>query len=93
VHSDTAQLRELTRLAGEGVVTPRVSRDFTSTWQMRRTTLDQSVDWRRRSSTGRLRSPPGSTSLDTARLSQADRDGLKELVASHPEWAGKVVIY
>ncbi|MGH3912880.1 MAG: hypothetical protein ACRDTC_05650 [Pseudonocardiaceae bacterium] len=31
--------------------------------------------------------------LDTAKLSQAHRDDLKELVASHPEWAGKVVIY
>lgn len=31
--------------------------------------------------------------LDLSKLSQADRDDLKELVASHPEWAGKVVIY
>lgn len=31
--------------------------------------------------------------LDISKLSQADRDDLKELVASHPEWAGKVVIY
>lgn len=31
--------------------------------------------------------------LDTAKLSQADRDDLKELIASHPEWADKVVIY
>jgi hypothetical protein len=31
--------------------------------------------------------------LDTRKLSQADRDDLKELVASHLEWTGKVVIY
>jgi hypothetical protein len=31
--------------------------------------------------------------LDTAELSQADRDDLKELVAANPDWAGKVVIY
>ena len=31
--------------------------------------------------------------LDTSKLSTHDRDDLKELVASHPEWAGKVVIY
>jgi flagellar basal body-associated protein FliL len=31
--------------------------------------------------------------LDTSKLSQADRDDLKELVESHPEWVGKVVIY
>ena len=31
--------------------------------------------------------------LDTAKLSKDDRDDLKELVASHPEWGGKVVIY
>lgn len=31
--------------------------------------------------------------LDTSKLSQADRDDLKELIASHPEWADKVVIY
>ncbi|WP_433263200.1 hypothetical protein ACQPZF_31565 [Actinosynnema sp. CS-041913] len=31
--------------------------------------------------------------LDTAKLSAADRENLKELVASHPEWAGQVVIY
>ncbi len=31
--------------------------------------------------------------LDTSKLSQAHRDDLEELVTSHPEWAGKVVIY
>ncbi len=31
--------------------------------------------------------------LDTRDLSQQNRDDLKELVESHPEWAGKVVIY
>ena len=31
--------------------------------------------------------------MDTSKLSTHDRDDLKELVASHPEWAGKVVIY
>jgi len=31
--------------------------------------------------------------LDTAKLSKEDRDDLKDLVASHPEWADKVVIY
>ncbi|TCO62311.1 hypothetical protein [Actinocrispum wychmicini] len=31
--------------------------------------------------------------LDTVKLSQEDRDDLKDLIASHPEWAGKVVIY
>ena len=31
--------------------------------------------------------------LDTSKLSPADRDDLKDLIASHPEWAGKVVIY
>jgi len=31
--------------------------------------------------------------LDTSKLSPADRDDLKQLVAAHPEWASKVVIY
>ncbi|MET9022145.1 hypothetical protein ABZV93_19395 [Actinopolymorpha sp. NPDC004070] len=31
--------------------------------------------------------------LDTGGLSQADFEDLKDLVASHPEWRGKVVIY
>ncbi|WP_086838002.1 hypothetical protein [Amycolatopsis kentuckyensis] len=31
--------------------------------------------------------------LDISKLSQADRDDLKELVGSHPEWADKVAIY
>lgn len=31
--------------------------------------------------------------LDVSKLSPADRDDLKELIASHPEWADKVVIY
>jgi len=31
--------------------------------------------------------------LDTSKLSKHDRDDLKELVASHPEWTGEVVIY
>lgn len=31
--------------------------------------------------------------LDTGKLSPADRADLQELIASHPEWAGQVVIY
>jgi hypothetical protein len=31
--------------------------------------------------------------LDVSKLSPADRDDLKELVGSHPEWADKVAIY
>ena len=31
--------------------------------------------------------------LDISKLSQADRDDLKELVGSHPEWVDKVAIY
>ena len=31
--------------------------------------------------------------LDTAKLSPADRQDLKNLIASHPEWADQVVIY
>jgi hypothetical protein len=31
--------------------------------------------------------------LDIGKLSPADRDDLKELVGSHPEWADKVAIY
>ncbi|MBN6034045.1 hypothetical protein [Amycolatopsis sp. 195334CR] len=31
--------------------------------------------------------------LDISKLSPADRDDLKELVGSHPEWANKVAIY
>jgi len=56
--------------------------------------LVQGVDWRRRSSYGSTEIAAGEyVALDTARLSEADRDDLKELVVSHPEWAGKVVIY
>jgi hypothetical protein len=31
--------------------------------------------------------------LDTAKLSKEDRDDLEDLIASHPEWADKVVVY
>lgn len=31
--------------------------------------------------------------LDTDKLNQQDFGDLKDLVASHPEWADKVVIY
>ena len=31
--------------------------------------------------------------LDISKLCPTDRDDLKELVGSHPEWADKVAIY